>query len=70
MPHSKPVVTQHLHLLRQQAREDAQRDIVFVKGWHPKGLHARQQEDLLFVAAQVLTVGERPRPPAWRPAGS
>jgi len=67
MRDSKPAVAARLQLLRQAAREDAERDMAFVLDWHPGPPGTRQYDDQLFVAAQVLTVAEDPR---WRQAGS
>jgi hypothetical protein len=77
MPTTTPTLTTHLHELQQAALEARREDVAFVRAWQPCGGDARQHDDLMFVAAQVLTVGEvdasRARatgPLAWRPAGS
>jgi hypothetical protein len=60
MRDSKPAVAARLQLLRQAAREDAERDIAFVLDWHPGPECRRVDEDLMFVIGQVLTVAEDP----------
>ncbi|WP_374562701.1 hypothetical protein [Ideonella sp.] len=61
---SRDLATQ-LQGLRQQAHEDAARDIAIVRAWHP-GLRgdasSRELADWLFAAAQVLTFAECARP--------
>jgi hypothetical protein len=65
-----------LQSLRQQACDDAGRDIQRVHAWHPAGGEsARELEDWVYVAKQVLTVAELSVVPSqkssrWPPRGS
>jgi len=58
MRDSKPAVTARLQLLRQVAREDAERDMAFVLDWHPGPEGQRVDDDLMFVIGQVLAAAE------------
>jgi len=56
-----PLSPSHVALLQglqQLAHDDAGRDIATVHAWQPGAESARERADWLFVAAQVLTVGE------------
>lgn len=70
---SRHLATQ-LQGLRQQAHEDAARDIAIVRTWHPEqrgDASSRELADWLFTAAQVLTVAECSKSSnPWPPAGS
>jgi hypothetical protein len=59
-----------LQSLRQQAREEASRDIDVVRAWRPAGQTESELRDWMFVAAQVLTVAELSMAGQWPPAGS
>jgi hypothetical protein len=67
MRDSKPAVAARLQLLRQAAREDAERDIACVRDWQPGPGGRRVDDDLMFVLLQVLTVAEELA--CRRPAG-
>lgn len=70
-----PVTVVRLQSLRQQARGDAGRDLQRVRAWHPTGAEsAREVDDWVFVAKQVLTQGElslsAQKSSRWPPPGS
>lgn len=71
-----PAIAARLQSVRQQARDDAGCDILRVRAWHPAGGEsAREVDDWVFVAKQVLTLAEQSvrsseKPSRWRPPGS
>jgi hypothetical protein len=71
----RPAIAARLQSLRLQARDDAGRDSQRVRAWSPSGGEsAREVDDWVFVAKQVLTRDELAAPSEkssrWPPAGS
>lgn len=54
-----PAIAALLEQLRQHARDDLRRDVEWLQAWRSHGDAPGERRDWHFVAAQVLTVGER-----------
>ncbi|MEK8029474.1 hypothetical protein AACH06_01460 [Ideonella sp. DXS29W] len=54
-----PAIAALLEQLRQHALDDLRRDVQRLRAWRPDGDASGDRRDWNFVAAQVLTVGER-----------